>query len=221
MAKPIPSRLADNYQTYPTPDAAAVAALRGIDNTEYERGGGILFNKEQNVYAATEPVGQNDGSHLAAAVGVPKGWKLHSTYHTHPAGPLSTQFSDNDVDTAQQLKAPCYVLARDDDKVRVFDPASSKVSYDVHPGHFGGGRFSNGSLVDETPPAPAPAQPPAAAAPSVAAPSPPTAPTAADAPAPVTPVPVTASRVTMKDFAARHRVTKYKRQAVHKVVHIK
>jgi proteasome lid subunit RPN8/RPN11 len=202
--KPQPSKLADSYQTYPTASAAAVAALRSIDNKQYERGGGILYNKEQNVYAATDPVGQSDGSHFAAAVGVPPGWQLHSTYHTHPSGARSTQFSDDDINTAQQLKAPSYVLARDDNKIRMFDPASSKVQKDSFPST---NRYSTGSLVDETPPAPPTAPPAGTDAPPPAAPAQPAATT-----------PVSGSRITMKDFAAKHRArtTKYK----HKIVQV-
>ena len=220
MGKLPSSKLADQYQTYPTASAAAVAALRGITNKTWERGGGVLYNKEQNVYAATDPVGADDGTHFAASVGVPKGWVLHSTYHTHPAGALSTQFSEDDIDTAKQLKAPSYVLARADNKVRMFDPSSSKVQSSSDPTRFGtpGTKFSNGSLVDETPPktpdaaatpAPAAAFPAAAAAPAPAA----------AAPAPAAAVPVDGSRITMKDFVNRHRAqtTKYK----HTVVHIK
>src|SRR6202044_1630458 len=106
---------------------AAIAALRGISNTKTESGGGILYNKGQNQYAAPQPVGRADGSHFEASVSVPQGWTLHSTYHTHPSGPRTTQFSDNDVSTAQQLNAPSYMLARDDNNIRKFDPASSTV----------------------------------------------------------------------------------------------
>jgi proteasome lid subunit RPN8/RPN11 len=206
MAKPSPSRLADAYQTYPTASAAAVASLRGIKEKNGERGGGILYNKEQNVYAATDPVGQNDGSHFAAAVSVPQGWQLHSTYHTHPSGQRSTVFSGDDIDTAQQLKAPSYVLARDDNKIRTFDPASSKVSKDSS-WKFSDNRYSNGSLIDETPPKSTPEPAPSAVA------------TAAPSPAPAATVPVAGSRVTMKDFVNHHRAqtTKYR----HKIVHIK
>lgn len=204
MAKPQSSKLADKYQTYPTASAAAVAALRGISDKGFERGGGILYNKEQDTYAATEPVGQNDGSHFAAAVSVPQGWQLHSTYHTHPSGMRSTQFSGDDIDTANQLKAPSYILARDDDKVRMFDPKSSKVSTDITNGRVS---YSNGSLVDETPPTLPPATPAVATAP------PPTQ--APPTPASPAAVPVTGSRITMKDFATRHRAQKYKPKIVH------
>lgn len=197
MAKTSPSRLADNYQTYPTASAAAIAALRGITNTKNESGGGILYNKAQNIYAATEPAGQSDGSHFAASVGVPQGWSLHSTYHTHPIeGDRSTQFSDEDVSTANQLKAPSYILARADDKIRMFDPASSKVLKDSAGSSMVGGRsYSLGSPVDETPPPP----PLAAAVPT------PTSP----APAPIAEAPISGSLI-MDDFAAKHRATKYK-----------
>jgi hypothetical protein len=203
-SKPQPSRLADSYQTYPTPGAAAVAALRSITNKNTETGGGILYNKEQNVYAATAPVGQSDGSHFSAAVGVPQGWQLHSTYHTHPSGYRSTQFSDDDINMANQLKAPSYVLARDDNKIRVFDPSSTKVQTDTGAGAMGKNKFSYGSLVDESPPT---------------LPSTQTADASPQASAPATVTPVSGSRITMKDFSSRHRAktTKYK----HRVVNIK
>lgn len=207
MAKPTSSRLGDKYQTYPTAQAAAVAALRGVTDKQGEHGGGVLFNKEQNNYAFTDPVGQDDNSHFVASVGVPKGWQLDSTYHTHPSGDRSTQFSDDDINTAQQLKARSYVLARDDDKIRMFDPASSAVSKNSSGGGklASGVRFSNGSMVDETPP---PAPPPA----PVAAAGPDPAP-------PATTVPVAGSRITMQDFATRHRAQTTARR--HKIVHIK
>lgn len=207
--KPVPSKLADQYQTYPTQDAAASAALRGISEQKFERGGGILYNKDQNAYAATAPVGQSDGTHFAAAVGVPQGWTLQSTYHTHPSGQRSTQFSDDDINTAQQLKVPSYILARDDNKVRMFDPASSKIQRDSGGDRFAN-RFSSGSVVDETPPTPpAPQTPPAA---SAVATNQPTTP-----PPPAATVPVDGSRIAMKDFAAKHRTqtTKYKNKIVH------
>jgi hypothetical protein len=216
MAKQPASRLADNYQTYPTANAAAVAALRGISEKLGERGGGILYNKEQNTYAPTDPVGQNDGSHFAAAVSVPKGWQLHSTYHTHPSGDRSTQFSDDDINMSQQLKAPSYILARDDDKIRMFDPASSKVLKSYSGGGLSNNsnnKYSIGGLVDEAPPAP----PPALLSPAVAT-TPPNAPPTAPV-ASATTVPVAGSRITMKDFASQHRAqtTKYR----HKIVQIK
>jgi len=214
MAKPVPSRLADSYQTYPTAREASAAALRGIDTKKFERGGGVLYNKEQNIYAATEPVGQNDGSHFAAAVSIPKGWELDSTYHSHPSGKRSTQFSEDDISTAQQLKVPSYVLAYDDNKIRMFDPASSKVSKDNFGDKMSTARVSNGSIVDETPSAPQPStatvtKPPPTAQPPI----PPTTPTA-----PATTVPVAGSRITMKDFVARHRAqtTQYR----HKIINV-
>jgi hypothetical protein len=212
--KPSPSKLADSYQTYPTADAAAVAALRGISNTKTETGGGILYNKDLNVYAATTPVGQNNGAHFEAAVGVPKGWQLDSTFHTYPSGDRSTQFSDNDISTAQQLKAPSYVLARDDNKIRIFDPASSPVSRDTRGSLTAGARFALGDVVDETPPAPA-STPPTQLAASTPAPTP--APTPPAPSAPPLMASITGSRITMKDFAAKHRVTRYR----HKIVRIK
>lgn len=140
-----PSKLAEVYQTYPTARAAAVAALRGIDNTQYERGGGVLYSESQNLYAATEPAGQDDDAHFAVGVRIPQGWSLHSIYHTHPLGPRSTQFSGDDVASARQLKMASYMLARADNKIRVFYPSNSKVSTDS----VVVGCFAYGKVVDE------------------------------------------------------------------------
>jgi proteasome lid subunit RPN8/RPN11 len=106
-----------------------------------------LYNTAQNVYAATEPVGQNDGSHFEAAVEVPAGWSLNSTYHTHPSGDRSTEFSENDIDTAQQLKAPSYILPFDDPRVRVFYPSSSRMLRDISSGDLFS-TYSYGSLIE-------------------------------------------------------------------------
>ncbi len=114
-------------------------------------------------------------------------------------------FSDDDINVSQKLKAPSYILARDDNKIKMFDPTSSKVQKDTSFGaQFGQGtRFSYGSPVDETPPTPAlAAAPPPAQAPPAQTPSAPTV------------QPVAGSRI-MKDFAARHRAQKYKPKTVH------
>jgi hypothetical protein len=199
--KPPLSKLDDNYKTYPTPQAAAIAALRGIGTMKVESAGGILYNKDQNVYAPTGAVPQDDDSHFAVSVGMPKGWQLHSTYHTHPSGDKSTMFSDGDINTAKQLNAPSYILSQDDNKIHMFDPNSSKVQKLNSSGRY---NFSYGSPVDETPPK-------AADAPATA-----DAPTT---PAPAATTPVTGDRITMKDFANRHRAktTKYR----HRVIHIR
>jgi hypothetical protein len=119
-------------------------------------------------------------------------------------------FSDGDINTAKQLNAPSYILSQDDNKIRMFDPNSSKVQKLNASGRY---NFSYGSTVDETPPkadtAAAPAAPVSPAAPTASAPP----------PAPATTTPVTGDKITMKDFADRHRAktTKYK----HRVVHIR
>lgn len=162
MPRPNVSRLADNDAgSYESAEAAAVAALGALRSGDkhVERGGGILYNAQTQKYAFTQPVGQLDDAHFSASIAVPQGWQLKSIYHSHPEGPQSTIFSGDDVAMAQQLKIPSYILAHYDNKIRVFDPATSAVTRSA------GTSSSIGSLVDE--PAPSP---PTAATPSTVTP---------------------------------------------------
>jgi hypothetical protein len=150
--KPAPSALAQGEQgSYATAEAAAVAGLRSIANQNTEVGGGVLYNNQNQKYAYTQPVGQQNGAHFGAAIQVPSGWKMQALYHTHPVGAQSTLFSDDDTNMANQLKVPSYILPRQDDTIRRFDPGS-KINSDSS---------AYGAKVDESQ-LPAPAPPPAA-----------------------------------------------------------
>lgn len=74
---------------------------------------------------------------------MPAGWQLDSLYHTHPQGPQSSLFSEDDISTAQRRKVPTYVLSRYDNRIRSFDPATSKVSKSAN------GEYAPGELLDE------------------------------------------------------------------------
>lgn len=129
MARPTPgkvppSALKDGDQgNYDTVESAAIAGLRSVTGQDMEYGGGILQNKQSGKYAYTQPVGQGQGSHFGARVQVPQGWQMSATFHTHPNGPNSTNFSGDDVNMAQQLKMPSYILPYQDNTIRKFDPA--------------------------------------------------------------------------------------------------
>lgn len=141
------SALPEQFGTFDTREQAQIAALRSIRERKVETGGAILFNPASGQYAYTATVGQEDAAHFWAAVRVPAGWQLDSLYHTHPQGPQSSLFSEDDISTAQRLKVPSYVLSRYDNRIRRFDPASSRVSKSVT------GEYSAGELLDETAPA--------------------------------------------------------------------
>lgn len=153
MPNPQASRLPAQYSSYDDMQGAAIAALRGISEKHVESGGGILYNPATKKYAFTSPVGQLDDAHFSATVGVPQGWQLKGLYHTHPQGVESTKFSSDDVAQAKQLGVQSYILARYDDRIRLFDPVTSPITRSA------GAYSSLGSLVDESPPSPAPAPP--------------------------------------------------------------
>lgn len=146
MPKPAVSQLADkDAGSYDSAEAAAVAALAALRSGDkhVERGGGVLYNPQTDKYAFTQPVGQLSDAHFQASIAVPQGWQLKSIYHSHPQGPESTRFSSDDVAMAKQLGIPSYILAHYDDRIRLFDPATSAVTRSPN------GSFSIGSLVDE------------------------------------------------------------------------
>lgn len=140
------SALAKDAQLYPSRTEAALAAVntaRGGDR-HVEVGGGILFNPQTRQYAYTTPAGMSQDAHFGTRVQFVQPWQLDSIYHSHPSAPRSTQFSQDDIDIAQRLGVPSYILTRYDNKVRLFDPATSPVVKSPE------GNFSPGTVVDET-----------------------------------------------------------------------
>lgn len=153
------SALAGGAPTYASRQEAALAAINAAraGNKHVEVGGGIVFNPQTQQYAYTTPAGMSNDAHFGARVQFATPWQLDSIYHSHPAGPRSTVFSQDDLDVAQRLGVPSYILTRYDNKVRVFDPASSPIVKSPD------GNFAHGDVVDETPPAAAAPADPAAA----------------------------------------------------------
>ena len=124
---PAVSALSDSFGSFDTREAAQIAALRRISENRVEAGGAVLFNPCTQQYVYTANVGQQDAAHFEAAVRVPPGWQLDSLYHTHPQGPQSSVFSQEDIRVARRLNVPSYMLSRYDNKIRKFDPATSRI----------------------------------------------------------------------------------------------
>lgn len=146
------STLADgDLGTYDTAQAAAIAGLRSIKETTSEYGGGVLYNPGTKKYSYTQPVGQGDGSHFGARIAVPQGWQLDSIYHTHPKGPQSSVFSMDDVNMAQQLNKPSYILPLADNTIRKFDPSDSESNHVVRKGFDPSASYAPGVPIYEGP----------------------------------------------------------------------
>jgi hypothetical protein len=184
--KPAPSALAAGEKgSYPSVEAAAIAGLRSIPKGgSNEVGGGVLLNQQNGQYAFTQPVGQSNGYHFGAAVQVPQGWQLQGIYHTHPSGPSSTHFSSDDVNMANQLKVPSYILPADDDTIRRLDPGKQPDHSAFNPSQS----YSYGATVKE--PQSSPALTSASASPTTSA---------APAPPPPTVVPISGSSPDAND----------------------
>jgi hypothetical protein len=139
------SKLADGSKTYGSRKEAmqaAMAAVRGGDK-HVEVGGAILYNSLTNQYGFTTPAGELNGAHFGARVQYTTPWKVDSLYHTHTAGERSAKFSADDLDMASRLKVPSYILARYDNKIRMYEPGKHPVVKSVE------GNFSLGEIVDE------------------------------------------------------------------------
>ena len=143
------SALADgDTGTYKSAQEAAIAGLRSLKQQNAEWGGGVLYNPATGMYAYTQPTSQGDGYHFSARIQMPRGWQLSAIFHTHPSGDNSLMFSGDDVNMAQQLKVPSYILPADDNKIRLFDPTASKVvASHLDPSKT----YFNGSIVSESP----------------------------------------------------------------------
>jgi hypothetical protein len=144
--------------TFDSVESAATAGLRSINDRSTEFGGGVLYNPQTKKYAYTVPTGDGNGEHFSARIQVPQGYQLQGLFHSHPTGADSTAFSNDDINMANQLKMPSYILPYADNKIRRFDPGKTSINRNVmNPDRT----MAYGAIVNENPqPQPQTAQAP-------------------------------------------------------------
>jgi proteasome lid subunit RPN8/RPN11 len=109
-------------------------------STGYEFGGVVL--RCAGAYRYTSPVTAHNPRSIAFAVRVPKGCTLAALYHTHPGEYVNaSRFSQADVQTAQALHVPSYIVTVATGAVRVFDPSTMRA-------HLNGQHMEEGATAD-------------------------------------------------------------------------
>lgn len=136
MPRPTDVRLGDDAALLDSPDAAASRVLSPLRNTlaKLEQGG-VLLQSPDGKYSYTTPV---DQSEHGGSLGVhhPPGWKVAGIFHSHLANDTydKNQFSDTDLDQANKLNVPSYVLFQNSGDIRAYRPGSTSTSVQ----NFGG-----------------------------------------------------------------------------------
>lgn len=137
---------------FANPDEAAIHALNSINEQGYELGGGI-FRDSAGRHTYSEPQGNKKTRTFEARLRIPPGTKLVGMYHTHPADGVDEsagrQFSQNDVEIANQLKLLSYIKTLSDGNVRKYTPGVTPTrSYRDPNSRTGGrGKVSDGELL--------------------------------------------------------------------------
>lgn len=142
-------------------DTAAHKAFAQSPAMQKAEQAGFMVVGPDGKYAFSNSVTQNDHDNFALRAQIDRGHKLAGIYHTHPGKDTDGQvFSPHDIEVANQLKVPSYVMFLKDGSVRKYTPGKTPT---YHMNLAG----SNGTVADgDAVPAPVeapPAAPPAAA----------------------------------------------------------
>ncbi len=109
---------------YATRMQAVRAALNTASEHYRNEYGGIVY-KLNDRYYYTFPVTLEESSEVRFKVEILRAAKLVALYHTHPPGALSDLFSQCDIEIADQLKVPSYILVLDNGQIKSFLPGVS------------------------------------------------------------------------------------------------
>lgn len=115
---------------YGSPDEAAAAISTGfIDpkNKSAPERIAVILKRPDGQYVPSTVAVSDSGHSSQLRVAVPKGHALAGLVHSHPGDDdTSLQFSDDDLNVADQLKVPSYVRFAKDDNIRKYVPGESK-----------------------------------------------------------------------------------------------
>lgn len=158
---PIPAAsVADDAPWADDMDAAAHAGLGQVPVTPGSEQAGFLVANADGKYAYSNPVTQNHHDNFALKAQIKAGHKLAGIFHTHPGKDSDGQiFSPHDIEVANQLKVPSYVLFLKDGTVRKYTPGKTQTY--SYPMQGTSGVVSKGDEV------PLPKPPPVVAAPPI------------------------------------------------------
>lgn len=115
-------------------DSSAHTALQGVPTTFGEQAG-ILYSNADGQYSYSLPITTKDHDNFALRSQIPKGQKLAGIFHTHSgADDYAQYFSPRDIEVANQLKVPSYVLFQKDGSIRKYVPGQTPTHLMAYPG---------------------------------------------------------------------------------------
>lgn len=157
MADTIPlAELDPQADWHPDADTAAMRAVASLGKSRGNERAGVLFKNPNGKFSYSSPVEQNRDN-FSLRVKPDPGHAIAGIFHTHPSNDQASQvFSPGDIDMANRLKVPSYVLFEKDGSVRKYVPGKTQTR-DVAVS----GSFKTQKVADGDPVTAAPALPPA------------------------------------------------------------
>jgi proteasome lid subunit RPN8/RPN11 len=130
-----------------TLDNAAHAALSEPADPVVEQAG-VIFRDPQGGYTYSQPQKSRRTDKFELRVDIPRGYKIVGVYHTHPdTGSHDIHadfFTPADVELADRLGVPSYILTLRSGEIRKYVPGSSRIIRDRT---LSAGKISRGELL--------------------------------------------------------------------------
>lgn len=133
-------------------DTVAQKALLGLPSGNFEQAG-VLYGNADGKYAYSLPVTQHARDSFALKAKMSNGMKMAGIWHIHPGDDdLGQVFSPRDIQVAEQLKVPSYVLFLKDHSIRKYVPGQTPTQLIKRPGSLEQLKVAKGlSLSDPEP----------------------------------------------------------------------
>lgn len=133
-------------------DSVAQKALLGVPSGGFEQAG-VLYGNQDGKYAYSLPVTQHARDDFALKTKLSDGMKMSGIWHIHPGyDDFGQVFSPHDIQVAEQLKVPSYVLFLKDHSIRKYVPGQTPTQLMQLPGSHEQLKVAKGlSLSDPAP----------------------------------------------------------------------
>jgi proteasome lid subunit RPN8/RPN11 len=118
----------------PSLDVTAANAFKGVPQGRAEQAG-VFYGNADNQYSYSLPVTTKSHDEFALRSQIPKGQHLAGIYHVHPGlDDFGQYFSPHDIDVANQLKVPSYIMFLKDGAIRKYTPGETATHLIAFPG---------------------------------------------------------------------------------------
>lgn len=149
MSDPIPQTDLDgNVPCFDDEDTTAHAAFANMKDLGPVEQAGVMYKMPNGQFCPSVPVTQKQRDDFALRAKMPKGASLGGIFHVHPGDDSAGQvFSPHDIQVANQLKVPSYVLFQKDGSVRKYVPGETPTRTMQLPGSREGAKVADGHPV--------------------------------------------------------------------------